>query len=194
MQAMPRAPLPRSYRYFVVGSDLKKYHFIGIGGIGMSALAQVLRGQGAVVQGSELVVSKTVALLKKQGIPVFLGHDPSHVAGADCVVWSSAIAQGHEEMAAARAAGISIVHRAELLARIVSSYRSVAVAGTHGKTTTTNMVFHVLRAGGMDPTLISGGIDLGVGSNAHSVKDPVMVVEADESDGSLRGFIPTARS
>ncbi len=168
----------------------KKYHFIGIGGIGMSALAQVLHAQGHSVQGSEKIHSKTVALLEKLGVPVMLGHSVENIVGVDLVVWSTAIARDNVELSAARAAEKKIMHRAELLAEIAATQRSIAVAGMHGKTTTTNMIFQMLRAGGLDPTLISGGIDLSLGSNAHVGKDPVLVFEADESDGTIVLYRP----
>lgn len=167
-----------------------KYHFVGIGGIGMSALAQILRARGAAVTGSDASPSKTAPLLEKAGIRPAVGHDAANVGDADCVIWSSAIAPDNPEIAAARRAGIPLVHRAELLAECTRGMRSVAVAGMHGKTTTTNMLFHVLRAGGMDPTLISGGIDVALGSNACAGKDDTAVLEADESDGSLVRFHP----
>ena len=156
----------------------------------MSALAQILHGQGHPVRGSEQVHSKTVTLLEKHGIRVFLGHRAQNVQGADCVVRSSAIPPDNEEMLEAQKKGIPIVHRAALLARLAVKFQTVAVAGMHGKTTTTNMIYHAFRASGMDPTLISGGIDMGVGSNAHLGRDPVLVLEADESDGSLVFFHP----
>ncbi len=167
-----------------------KYHFVGVGGIGMSALAQVLAARGCQVRGSEQSPSKTAKLLQQSGVTVFQGHHASHVGDAQCVVWSSAISPDNPEILQAQAAGIPLLHRAELLAELANAQKSIAVAGMHGKTTTTNMMFHVLRASGLDPTLISGGIDAVLGSNAHAGKDPVMVLEADESDGSLVHFAP----
>ncbi len=171
-------------------SKPETYHFIGIGGIGMSALAQILHGRGHEVRGSDQMYSKTVALLQKQGIRVFIGHAAKNVEGANVVVRSTAISQENIELIEAGKMGIRVMHRAQLLAQLAAGFRSVAVAGMHGKTTTTNMIFHVFKASGIDAVLISGGIDLEQGSNAYVGKDPVLVFEADESDGSLVLFHP----
>ena len=166
-------------------------HFVGIGGIGMSAIAEILAGLGYQVQGSDGADSKNVQRLRDQGITVHIGHDAAHVRGADVVVVSSAIKPANPEWQAARALHIPVVHRAEMLAELMRFHASVAVGGTHGKTTTTSFVYTVLTAAGIAPTVINGGILNALGTNARIGDGDWMVVEADESDGSFRHLRPT---
>lgn len=160
-------------------------HFIGIGGIGMSALARIFYARGESVSGSDVTETALTARLRDEGIDVRIGHDACNVAGAERVVFSSAIDRNNAEYLEARRRDIPLVHRGELLAELVRSARGIAISGTHGKTTTTAMVHAVLRAGGIDPSLVLGGIDVALGTNAHLGKDPWFVTEADESDGSF---------
>lgn len=166
-------------------------HFIGIGGIGMSGIAEILLGMGYTVQGSDAAESYNTERLKKKGASVFIGHDAAHIQGATVVVVSSAIKGENPEYAAARAAGIPIIHRSEMLAEIMRFYHNVAISGTHGKTTTTTMVYSLLEAGGISPTVINGGILNALSSNARIGDGSWMVVEADESDGSFTRLKPT---
>jgi UDP-N-acetylmuramate--alanine ligase len=166
-------------------------HFIGIGGIGMSGIAEILLGMGYSVQGSDAAESYNTERLRKKGARLFIGHDATHIGGATVVVVSSAIKGDNPEYAAARAAGVPIVHRAEMLAEIMRFYHNVAISGTHGKTTTTTMVYSLLEAGGISPTVINGGILNALSSNARIGDGSWMVVEADESDGSFTRLSPT---
>ncbi|BCW88748.1 UDP-N-acetylmuramate--L-alanine ligase [Alphaproteobacteria bacterium SO-S41] len=160
-------------------------HFIGIGGIGMSGIAEVLALQGYRVQGSDAAEGYTLDRLRGLGVTVFVGHQASNVAGAAVVVMSSAIKDGNPELAAARAAGLPIAKRAEMLAELMKPRRAIAVAGTHGKTTTTTMVAALVEAGGLDPSVINGGIINAYGSNAKLGQGAWMIAEADESDGTF---------
>ncbi|UWQ20753.1 UDP-N-acetylmuramate--L-alanine ligase [Jannaschia sp. W003] len=160
-------------------------HFVGIGGIGMSGIAEVLLGQGFAVQGSDLKRSKITDRLGEKGARVFIGQDAANLDGAEVVVISSAIKPGNPELDAARARGLPVVRRAEMLAELMRLKSNVAVAGTHGKTTTTTMVSALLDAGKLDPTVINGGIIHAYGSNAREGGGEWMVVEADESDGTF---------
>jgi UDP-N-acetylmuramate--alanine ligase len=165
--------------------DLGPVHFIGIGGIGMSGIAEIMLRQGYVVQGSDARESANTARLRELGARIFIGHEGGHVAGASAIVYSSAIRPDNPEMAAGRAARIPLVRRAEMLAELMRLSFSVAVAGTHGKTTTTSMVAAVLDAGGLDPTVVNGGIINAYGANAKVGEGEWIVVEADESDGTF---------
>ena len=160
-------------------------HFVGIGGIGMSGIAELLHNLGYRVQGSDAAANANVRRLRELGIEVFTGHDPSHLDGAEVVVASSAVGPDNPEIADARARLLPVVRRAEMLAEIMRLKWSIAVAGTHGKTTTTSIVAAVLDAAGMDPTVVNGGIINAYGTNARKGDGEWIVVEADESDGSF---------
>ncbi|MCY3872711.1 MAG: UDP-N-acetylmuramate--L-alanine ligase [Rhodobacteraceae bacterium] len=165
--------------------QLGPVHFIGIGGIGMSGIAEVLLNHGYVVQGSDLKSSRLTERLARLGARIWIGQRESNVDGADVVVVSSAIRADNPELRAARNRRLPVVRRADMLAELMRLKLNVAVAGTHGKTTTTTLVATLLDAGGMDPTVINGGIIHAYGSNARVGRGEWMVVEADESDGSF---------
>ncbi|MEM8850953.1 MAG: UDP-N-acetylmuramate--L-alanine ligase [Pseudomonadota bacterium] len=160
-------------------------HFVGIGGIGMSGIAEVLLSHGYTVQGSDLKASKITERLEAKGAKIFVGQKAENLEGADVIVISSAIKPGNPELDAARAQGLPVVRRAEMLAELMRLKSNIAVAGTHGKTTTTTMVAALLDAGEMDPTVINGGIIHAYDSNARMGQGEWMVVEADESDGTF---------
>ncbi|MCE8469381.1 UDP-N-acetylmuramate--L-alanine ligase, partial [Rhodovulum sulfidophilum] len=166
-------------------TDVGPIHFVGIGGIGMSGIAEVLLNLGYRVQGSDLKASKITDRLAGLGATVFEGQREENLENAEVVVISSAIKPGNPELDAARRRGLPIVRRAEMLAELMRLKSNVAVAGTHGKTTTTTMVATLLDAGGLDPTVINGGIIHAYGSNARMGAGEWMVVEADESDGTF---------
>ena len=165
--------------------DIGPIHFIGIGGIGMSGIAEVLLNHGYTVQGSDLRESPITKRLKEKGATVFIGQKAGNLKGAEVVVISSAIKPGNPELDTARSLKLPVVRRAEMLAELMRLKNNVAVAGTHGKTTTTSMVAALLDAGGVDPTVINGGIIHAYGSNARMGAGDWMVVEADESDGTF---------
>jgi UDP-N-acetylmuramate--alanine ligase len=172
----------------------KKYqqiHFVGIGGAGMSGIAEVLLNMGYRVTGSDLRRAETVERLERLGAKVFAGHDPAHIEGAHVVVYSSAVAKDNPEVQAARGRQIPVIPRAEMLAELMRLKYGVAVAGTHGKTTTTSMLAALLGAGGFDPTVVVGGRIQGLGSNARLGQGEFLVAEADESDGSFLRLTPT---
>ncbi|MGI9378960.1 MAG: UDP-N-acetylmuramate--L-alanine ligase [Methyloligellaceae bacterium] len=162
-----------------------RYHIIGIGGIGMSAIAEVMQACGYDVQGSDQNKSANVERLLTKNIRVFVGHDIANIADADTIVISSAVKSGNPEYDAARARGLNILSRADMLAEIVSRFQTISITGTHGKTTTTSLIAHLLEIAGVDPTVINGGIINDWGSNARIGKGDWMVVEADESDGTF---------
>ncbi|KIN61496.1 UDP-N-acetylmuramate-L-alanine ligase [Sulfitobacter noctilucae] len=166
-------------------TDVGPIHFVGIGGIGMSGIAEVLLNHGYTVQGSDLKASKITDRLKKLGATVFEGQRAENIEGAEVIVISSAIKPGNAELDAARLAGLPIVRRAEMLAELMRLKSNIAIAGTHGKTTTTTLVAELLVAGGIDPTVVNGGIIHAYGSNARMGQGEWMVVEADESDGTF---------
>jgi len=168
-----------------VPKDIGTVHFVGIGGIGMSGIAEVMSDLGYTVQGSDMAEGSTVKRLRSIGIPVSIGHEPENVANASVVVTSTAVKRDNPEVKAALDARIPVVRRAEMLAELMRLKYCVAVAGTHGKTTTTSLVACLLDAGGIDPTVINGGIINRYGSNARIGSGDWMVVEADESDGSF---------
>ncbi|TPG13112.1 UDP-N-acetylmuramate--L-alanine ligase [Sphingomonas oligophenolica] len=168
-----------------VPTDIGPIHFVGIGGIGMSGIAEVMKNLGYDVQGSDIAEGYAVEGLRAKGIRVAIGHQPENVDGAAVVVVSTAIVRSNPEVEAALAARIPVVRRAEMLAELMRLKSTVAVAGTHGKTTTTSMIAALLDAGGIDPTVINGGIINSYGSNARLGASDWMVVEADESDGSF---------
>ena len=165
--------------------EIGPIHFVGIGGIGMSGIAEVLCNLGYTVQGSDASDNANVARLREKGITVSVGHKAENVAGADVVVVSTAIKRDNPELMTARAQRIPVVRRAEMLAELMRLKSCVAIAGTHGKTTTTSMVAALLDAGGIDPTVINGGIINAYGTNARLGAGDWMVVEADESDGTF---------
>ncbi len=165
--------------------DIGPIHFVGIGGIGMSGIAEVLMNHGYKVQGSDLKESPITQRLVEKGAEVFIGQKAENLEGAEVIVVSTAIKEGNAELDAARARGLPVVRRAEMLAELMRLKSNVAVAGTHGKTTTTSMVAALLDGGGMDPTVINGGIIHAYGSNARMGSGDWMVVEADESDGTF---------
>jgi len=178
----PRSALP----------DLSSVHLVGIGGAGMSGIARVLLARGAAVSGSDAKDSRTVAALRALGARVFVGHDGAHVEGARTVVVSTAIREDNPEVAAARRRGLAVVPRAEALAALMVGRRGVAVAGTHGKTTTTSMLTVAAQRCGVDPSFAIGGDLNEAGSNAHHGTGDLFVVEADESDGSFLAYHPHA--
>lgn len=165
--------------------DLGPVHFIGIGGIGMSGIAEIMLRIGYVVQGSDAKASANTERLQKLGAKIFIGHDAAHVEGASAVVYSTAVKGDNPEMVAGRAKRLPLVRRAEMLAELMRLQFSVAVGGTHGKTTTTSMIAALLDAGGMDPTVVNGGIINAYGTNAKVGEGDWIVVEADESDGTF---------
>ena len=165
--------------------DVGPIHFVGIGGIGMSGIAEVLLNHGYVVQGSDLKASKITDRLAKNGAHIFEGQRAENLADAEVVVISSAIKPGNAELDEARRRGLPVVRRAEMLAELMRLKSNIAVAGTHGKTTTTTMMAELMVAGHFDPTVINGGIIHAYGSNARMGQGEWMVVEADESDGTF---------
>ena len=165
--------------------DIGPIHFVGIGGIGMSGIAEVLANLGYTVRGSDVAESANVKRLRENGISVAVGHEARNVEGAHVVVVSSAIKRDNAELAAARAARLPVVRRAEMLAELMRLKSCVAIGGTHGKTTTTSLVAALLDAGHLDPTVINGGIINAYGTNARLGAGDWMVVEADESDGTF---------
>ncbi len=165
--------------------DIGIVHFAGIGGIGMSGIAEVMLNLGFPVRGSDIADNANVKRLRKLGADIRIGHRPENIEGVGTVVVSSAIRDGNPEIDAARAGGIPIVRRAEMLAELMRLKWSVAVAGTHGKTTTTSLVAALMDGAGFDPTVINGGVIFAYDSNAKLGGGDWMVVEADESDGSF---------
>ncbi|MFV0642888.1 MAG: UDP-N-acetylmuramate--L-alanine ligase [Sphingomonadaceae bacterium] len=168
-----------------VGTDIGTIHFVGIGGIGMSGIAEVMHNLGYQVQGSDIADGPSVERLRTRGIPVSIGHAAENVEDVAVVVTSTAVRRTNPEVVYALEHRIPVVRRAEMLAELMRLKSTVAVAGTHGKTTTTSMIAALLDAGGIDPTVINGGIINQYGSNARMGASDWMVVEADESDGSF---------
>jgi UDP-N-acetylmuramate--alanine ligase len=170
--------------------NIKNIHFVGIGGIGMSGIAEILAERGIRVSGCDLKSSAATDLLSSRGIHVALGHDPAHVRDADVVVYTSAVKGHNGELDAARARGIAVIKRKEMLGAIVNDKRGVAVSGTHGKTTTSAMIACVLAEAGLDPTVIVGGMLRNLGTNARNGSGAFAVVEADEYDRSFHELRP----
>ncbi len=171
---------------------VKAIHFVGIGGIGMSGIAEVLVNLGFTVSGSDIRDSPTVQRLRELGATVHIGHDPGHVGDVDVVVRSTAVKDDNPECRAASGIGIPVIRRAEMLAELMRLKYGIAVAGTHGKTTTTSMLASCLAAGGLDPTVVIGGrLDSLGGSNAKLGAGEYLVAEADESDGTFNELSPT---
>jgi len=170
---------------------VRSVHFVGIGGIGMSGLAEILRTMDFDVSGSDLKGNDITKRLETLGVRVLLGHKAENVTGADVVVYSSAIKMENPELVRARALDIPIIPRGEMLAELMRVKYTVAIAGSHGKTTTTSLVATVLRAAGLDPTVVVGGKVNALGSNARLGAGDLFVAEADESDGSFLRLTPT---
>src|SRR5271157_4748026 len=168
----------------------KRVHFVGIGGIGMSGIAEVLLNLGYKVSGSDLKPSPVTNRLSDLGAAVFAGHNPDNVAGADVVIVSSAITRDNVEVVAAHENHIPVIQRAEMLSELMRLKYGIAITGMHGKTTTTSMVAAVLAAGGLDPTVVVGGRVDAMGSNARLGKSQYLVAEADESDRSFLKLSP----
>ena len=169
---------------------IKRIHFVGIGGAGMSAIAEVLASQGYAVSGSDLADNATTRRLAGLGIKVVQGHAAEHVADADAIVTSTAVQRDNPEVQAARARQIPVVPRAQMLAELMRLKQGIAIAGTHGKTTTTSLVASVLNAGGFDPTFVIGGRLNAVGANSRVGTGEFLVAEADESDASFLMLSP----
>ena len=170
---------------------IQRIHFVGIGGIGMSGIAEVLVNLGYQVRGSDQKESAALERLRGLGVAVHVGHDARNVGDAQVVVISSAVGSDNPEVLAAHAAKIPVIPRGEMLAELMRMKHGIAVAGSHGKTTTTSMVAHILSQGGLDPTIIVGGKLGTIGSNAKLGKGSLLVAEADESDGSFLMLTPT---
>ncbi|HVL37047.1 MAG TPA: UDP-N-acetylmuramate--L-alanine ligase [Burkholderiales bacterium] len=169
---------------------VRRIHFVGIGGAGMSGIAEVLANQGYVVSGSDLAASAATRRLAGLGVKIHLGHGAQHVQGADAVVVSTAVPADNPEVQAARESRIPVVPRALMLAELMRLKQGIAIAGTHGKTTTTSLVASVLAEGGLDPTFVIGGRLIAAGSNARLGAGDFIVVEADESDASFLHLQP----
>ncbi|WP_437816745.1 UDP-N-acetylmuramate--L-alanine ligase [Sorangium sp. So ce1078] len=170
---------------------VRHVHFVGIGGVGMSGLAEILRSLEFEVSGSDLKESSTTRRLTSLGVRIDIGHRADNVCGVDVVVYSSAIRPENPELTEARALGIPAIGRAEMLAELMRVKYGVAIAGSHGKTTTTSLVATVLRAAGLDPTVVVGGKMAALGTNARLGAGDLLVAEADESDGSFLRLTPT---
>jgi UDP-N-acetylmuramate--alanine ligase len=170
---------------------IKRLHFVGIGGTGMCGIAEVLFNLGYTITGSDLKKTEVTDYLEKLGITISYSHRGENIRGSDVVVYSSAVKPDNSELISAEAKKIPIISRAEMLAELMKLKFSIAVAGTHGKTTTTSLIGHVLSATAFDPTVIVGGRVLGVGTNAYLGKGDYIVAEADEFDRSLLRFYPT---
>lgn len=168
-----------------VPEDLGVVHFIGIGGSGMSGIARLLIGMGHKVTGSDLRDTSNVASLRDLGARIFIGHDESHLGNPDTVVVTSALWPTNPEYLLAKQRGIPVIHRSQALAHLASSKRLIAVAGAHGKTTSTGMVITALTSMGADPSFVNGGVINSVGYSSYSGKGELFVIEADESDGSF---------
>jgi len=171
-------------------STAEHVHFIGIGGYGMSAIAKVMLEKGYKVSGSDVDRQERTDKLAAQGARIYIGHKPEHVVGAQLVVYSTAIAQDDVERRAAEERNIPVIHRSQMLARLLNTGRGIAVAGAHGKTTTSSMIALVMESCGLDPTYIIGGEIVGLDTNAKAGNGEYVVAEADESDGSFLQYEP----
>ncbi|SHE47988.1 UDP-N-acetylmuramate--L-alanine ligase [Seinonella peptonophila] len=171
-------------------NEKEHVHFIGIGGYGMSAIARVLLDQGCYVTGSDVEKNKLVENLIQRGAKVTIGHQASNIDGADIVVYSTSIAENNVERVAAEKSNIETLHRSQMLARLFNDKRGIAVAGAHGKTTTSSMIAQTLEICGVDPTYVIGGEVVGLKGNAKAGKSEYVVAEADESDGSFLNYYP----
>jgi len=170
---------------------IKRIHFVGIGGSGMNGIAEVLLNLGYEVSGSDIARSATIKRLEGLGASIHIGHGEENIRGAQCVVYSSAVRPDNIELTAAATAKIPIIPRAEMLAELMRMKYGIAIAGTHGKTTTTSLVASILAASGLDPTVVTGGKLNSLGANARLGKGDILVAEADESDGSFLKLSPT---
>ena len=170
---------------------IQRVHFVGVGGAGMNGIAEVLVNQGFDVSGSDLQESRATRHLRRLGVKVFIGHESSQVEGVDVLVVSTAVPDSNSEVTAAREARIPVVPRAEMLAELMRFKRGIAVAGTHGKTTTTSLAASLLAEAGVDPTFVIGGVVNAWGSNARLGQGEYLLAEADESDGSFLLLQPT---
>ncbi len=166
------------------------YHFIGVGGIGMSGLAELLARQGYAVSGSDLAANAITARLETLGLRCYQGHRQEHLGDAQVVVHSTAVKEDNPELAAAREKGLTVLRRGEMLARLMAGHFQIAITGAHGKTSTTAMVAAILRAGGLDPSVLVGAVWDNLGSNAVLGRGEYFVAEADESDGSFAYLHP----
>jgi UDP-N-acetylmuramate--alanine ligase len=169
---------------------IKHIHFVGVGGAGMSGIAEVLRNLGYLISGSDLSDSATLQRLQGLGIKTYVGHAAANVIGADAIVTSTAVQQDNPEVLAARKRKIPVVPRAMMLAELMRLKQGIAIAGTHGKTTTTSLVASVLAEAGLDPTFVIGGRLNSAGANAQLGQGDYIVVEADESDASFLNLLP----
>ena len=167
-----------------------RIHFIGVGGAGMSGIAEVLLNMGYQVSGSDLRTGESMQRLVRLGGRIFTGHAASNIEGAQVVVYSTAVPADNPELAAARELGLPVIGRAEMLAELMRMKYGIAVGGAHGKTTTTSMIAAVLARGGLDPTIVVGGRLHALGSNARLGHGQFLVAEADESDGSFLRLAP----
>ncbi len=172
-------------------SRVQLIHFTGIGGIGMSGIAELLHNQGFHVQGSDAADSANVQRLRDLGIAVAIGHAAEHIGDAEVVVVTSAVNESNPEIIAARENNIPVIPRAEMLAELMRMKQGIAIAGSHGKTTITSMIAHAMEVAGLDPTYVIGGRLMASGSNTHLGSSPWLVAEADESDGSFLHLSPT---
>lgn len=170
--------------------DIKTIHFVGIGGIGMSGIAEILQDAGVSVSGCDLRPSASTELLMSRGVPVSIGHDPGHLHGVDAIVVTAAVKGTNAEVEAARRRGIRVIRRSEMLGELVNRRRAIGVSGTHGKTTTSAMIATVLDEAGLDPTVIVGGMLRNIGTNAKSGRGEFLVVEADEYDRTFHHLHP----
>ena len=170
---------------------VKSFHFVGIGGIGMSGIAQILLEMGYEVSGSDIRENKNTELLRKKGARVYIGHSEKNLEKAQVVVYSSAVPEDNPEIKKAKSLGIPVIPRGEMLAELFRLGEGIAVCGSHGKTTTTSMIAHAFHEAGYDPTVLIGGVLQRFGSNAKLGKDKLIISEADESDGSFLKLLPT---
>jgi UDP-N-acetylmuramate--alanine ligase len=169
---------------------IKKIHFVGIGGIGMSGIAEILAESGVAVSGCDLRRSAATELLASRGVSISIGHDPAHLDGVDAIVATAAVKGKNAEIDAARERGIQVIRRSEMLGALVNQKRSIGVSGTHGKTTTSAMIATVLETAGLDPTVIVGGMLRNFATNAKTGRGELLVVEADEYDRTFHHLHP----